>query len=306
MRYWLLPILLGLFSGVAAQSRVYKLDGTLGVESGETFIYKMIFTDSAGKISGHTVTFMNEGHDVKASLSGTIDPKTRTIAFRETGILENNGFYSVATICLVQARLKYTSQAGKMVLIGGISSFDASNASCTGGSISLSGDGVMLQELFTKAAPAAGLSTTAPAVPDAPKPKPKVVVVYDTAHTQPAKPSATVTDKVTQGKEKVIEWLSDEVMLDIWDGGKIDNDIVNVLFNGEPVLKKYVLVKDKKQLRLPLSGNGVDIITIFAVNEGNESPNTANIILTDGDKEYPVIAYNDVGKEAVIRIRKKK
>jgi hypothetical protein len=46
------------------------------------------------------------------------------------------------------------------------------------------------------------------------------------------------------------------------------------------------------------------VITIYAEEEGNEPPTTANMLLTDGSKQYPVIAYNNRGRQAVIRIRK--
>ena len=115
-----------------------------------------------------------------------------------------------------------------------------------------------------------------------------------------------VTDKITANIEKTYNWHSDTVVLDIWDGGSQDGDKITLLYNGKALLTHYLLVKEKKQLHIPLSGSNINTITILAENEGLEPPNTASLMLTDGQIRYSILAYNNKGQQAVIRIQKVK
>jgi len=282
---------------LAAQIRHFTLNGSLGVESGETFSYKLVCTDSGGTISGYGITYLREANDTKATVKGTIDRKQKTLSFTETEIAYNHGFKSNAVICLLRATLKYIPEGGRLILSGPVISADAGNGACSRGSIRFE-DEAALRELFreehtdTVKRPAART-----VVIRAPQPRTETATAQ---HTD----SAPVTEEITAGREKVYEWHTDTVILELWDGGRIDGDIITIRYNGHPILSRYTLAKEKKRILLPLSSTGTDSITIIADNMGNEPPNTANLLLRDGDREHTVVAYNDVGKEAVIRIRK--
>ena len=113
-------------------------------------------------------------------------------------------------------------------------------------------------------------------------------------------------EKVTAGVEKLYEWHSDTVVIDVWDGGTVDGDRITIQFNGQPVLTSYSLVKEKKQLRLPIAGAGVNTILIMAENEGYDPPNTASMLLTDGATRYSILAYNKKGNASLIKIKRVK
>lgn len=295
----------------SAQVQQFTLNGSLGVQGGGSFKYKMVFTDSFGYIKGYALTYEQENKDTRALITGGIDRVNRTLSFRETSIVSNNGFYSSVTICLIEASLQYKEENGMSTLSGTIVSSDLANASCSKGSL-LFIDKAELKRIFDEAPIAAAPgakppSAAAPVASAKPVEKPKAFrVVYDTAAAVPAVRNAPVKapDEITSGADQSYEWVSDTVVIDVWDGGRVDNDFVTILLNGQPILSRYQLVKEKKQLRLPLSGKATDVITITAVNEGNEPPNTANLLLTDGAVQHPVVAYNTIGKQAVIRLRR--
>jgi hypothetical protein len=124
--------------------------------------------------------------------------------------------------------------------------------------------------------------------------------------TAPAEiaPAPTPEEKITEGIEKTFTWKTDSAVIDVWDGGNVDGDRVTVLFNGRPLLTNYYLVKEKRQLRVRLSGNAVDTVTIVAINEGSDPPNTASLLFTDGPVQYGVLAYNKTGRKAVIKLKR--
>jgi hypothetical protein len=301
--FWLSPVLL------FAQKN-YKLQGYLAVPGGESFNYRIAFTDSLGVIDGYSLTYKDiDTKETKAWIQGSIDRKNKTLTFKETGIAYNHGFETNVVICLVDAVLKYEAINKGHILTGPIVSKDAGNAYCGGGSITFVNDDE-LQRLFAddqeKKDSVIAVKPAPIAVAQPQQPRKPIKVVYDTIRRQaPVADPVPHEDRITSGDVKVYEWESDTLVLDIWDGGHIDGDVVSVWFNGKAVLNNYTLTKDKKRLSIPLVPGIENILTIVAGNEGNEAPNTANLLLTDAAKNYPVIAYNEVGKKAIIRIKKK-
>jgi hypothetical protein len=276
------------------QSKEYALNGLITVEDGETFTYKIVFTDSANIINGYSLTYLQKDNETKAAIIGTIDREKRTLSFRETNIIYTQGGYqSKMVMCLVDAKLKYTHSNKGNILTGSLVSNEADNTACAKGNITFYDDDA-LRILFGKEEK---MDTTVVVgkhhIDDA-----KQITVT----TPPAEP--LVTDKVTAGKAKAYDWYTDTIAVDIWDGGHIDGDMVTLLYNSKPVLSRYVLTAQKKHLSIPISGNDVNTLTIVAENEGSEPSNTANMILTDGTTKYSVLAYDKAGERAVINIKK--
>ena len=288
MKYFVVILLACvLFLQANAQANPLTLKGTLTAEGGEAFTYKLVFTEHHGMITGDATTWKDPLHDTKATITGSIDRQRRTLTFRETGIVYNNNFESNATLCLISATLAYRQDNNGISLLGPITSTDVGNAGCSKGNIIFSVEDV-IKALFRNAPPDDSVTAVAaPVAPSAP------IVTAPTA-------------KITKGIEKSFEWNSDTVIVDVWDGGHIDGDVISLSFNGATVLDKYTLSAQKKQLRLPLISGTENSLSILAVSEGSEPETTANITLTDGRNQYPVIAYNKAGGTALVKIRKKK
>lgn len=300
--------ILSSYSLLHAQKNEYSLKGFMGVQGGESFTYKLELKDSVRNIlSGYAYTYLNEKNDVKTYVIAEADRDKKTLFIREATIIHNHYFESRALICLVESLLTYNNT--EHTLSGPLTTMTAGNgASCSKGSITFT-NVTELNNLFNPE-----LKGELPVAQAAQKPVPAKApkIVYDTLRK--SKP-ATVTTKpvpeikkpetITEGKDKTYRWQSDNIVLEIWDGNNEDNDRVTILFNGTELLKDYVLTKQKKKLSIPVGGNELNIITIVANNEGGDPPNTANILLSDNDVQYDVIAHNTIGKRALIKIMKK-
>ncbi len=298
----------------AQQQRRYELKGFMGVQGGESFTYKLDLHDSTGNIlSGYAYTYAKEPNSVKAYVTATVDRAGKTLNIREQEILSNNYFESRATICLVEALLTYNVQART---ISGplITKTSGNGANCSSGSITFS-SAAELDQLFNPPPPPAAEPATAKATTPAKTQPAKTNELLGpddnpfigNAAKQPRQQPAAVApkaDNITEGKDKTYLWKTGQVQLEVWDGNTVDNDKITILYNGQEILSNYVLTKEKKKLVLPIGGNELNIITVIALNEGNEPPNTANIQLTDGTETYDVIAHNTIGKRALIRIKK--
>ena len=110
--------------------------------------------------------------------------------------------------------------------------------------------------------------------------------------------------EITTGLKKQFDWKTDSCIVEVYDGGVVDGDIITVAFNNVEVLTRYTLVKKKYRFRLNLTEK-VSKIEIFAENEGKSPPNTANILLTDGNRHYRIKAYNEIGESAEILLKRK-
>lgn len=304
-RYRLLIVLFSILCfPVLAQQKDLVLNGYLGLEGAESFSFRLVLKDSSGTVNGYSYTWLNEKQDAKSSITGKVDKKAKTFSFKEGEIVYNNGFKSSATLCLINATLKYIPDgSGGFALSGPITSNDAGQASCSRGTL-IFPHSPALVSLFADESLVAPPQNAATSVVK----KPAVVkVVYDTARSTSNRATvAPQVPKITQGRMMEYEWNTDTVILDVWDGSTIDGDVITISFNSKPVLANYTLAKEKKRLAIPLSEAATDTLAIQAIREGNEPPTTADISLIDGSKRYSLVAYNAIGKKAYIIIRRKR
>ena len=288
----------------SAQPKKKELKGYLGVGGGESFDYKLVFTDSLGYIKGHSYTWLYQNAEVKAAISGYIDRGAQTITFREDSIIYNRGFQSNATICLINSTLSYRQEEGGNVFKGPTTSSDITNVACDAGSIVFQ-DSEALRALFVEQK-----APEPPKVAKVNNPSGKPIrIVYDTAASVQRRPVATgeptkQVEKITQGIEKIYDWHSDTILVHIWDGGRVDGDVISIYQNDVPVLRNYTIKKEPKQLALTFSGAKTEVFTIVAHHEGNEPPNTTDVLLVDGSIRHSILVYNYIGKKGIIKIRK--
>jgi hypothetical protein len=286
----------------------------------DSFPYKLVFTDSNGVIKGYSLTY-NEPDETKALVLGRLDRRNRTLTFKETQIVYSHGFHTDAFMCLINATLNYAYDHKGGIIKGTLTSAEADNTACSGG-ILLFKNTAEINNLFAvreeTVKPAAKRDTAVGKArnkkQEAPKNDDDVSItmkkkVRDTTSVKEAplpaeEPKPLVTEKITAGIEKSYDWISDSLILEIWDGGNLDGDRVTVEFNGTPYLKNYFLIKTRKQLRLPVQ-EGTNIITVVSDNEGSDPPNTATILLRDGTTLHSVLAYNPKGQKAIIKLLKK-
>ncbi len=78
---------------------------------------------------------------------------------------------------------------------------------------------------------------------------------------------------------------SKTVTIKIWDNEKEDGDIISVYLNGARIKKEITVKKTEHIFTLDLK-EGANTFKLFAHNEGQQSPNTAAILIDDGTQEY--------------------
>ncbi|MEP6927481.1 MAG: hypothetical protein ABI834_07585, partial [Ginsengibacter sp.] len=96
---------------------------------------------------------------------------------------------------------------------------------------------------------------------------------------------------------KTIHITQPSFRIDFYDNGEIDGDSITVIYNSKIILSHKMLSAKAITLTLSLDENITqNIITMYADNLGTIPPNTALMIVTDGDKRYEVRITSDTEK----------
>lgn len=104
-----------------------------------------------------------------------------------------------------------------------------------------------------------------------------------------------------------IEVDSDSVRVDFYDNGEIDGDSISVFFNNQLMAFSQKLSTRSIHFDLVLdSTKEYNELSMFADNLGTIPPNTALMIVTDGDKQHEIRLSSSLEKTAAVRIRRKK
>jgi len=101
---------------------------------------------------------------------------------------------------------------------------------------------------------------------------------------------------------KTIEIMNPTFRVDLYDNGDIDGDSISLFYNGKLLLSHKRLTD--KPLTLTLDANTGDQsneLTMYAENLGVIPPNTALMVVTDGDKRHEVRIASDLKRSGTIR-----
>jgi hypothetical protein len=100
---------------------------------------------------------------------------------------------------------------------------------------------------------------------------------------------------------QTINVINDKVKLELYDNGDIDGDSVSIFYNGQVLLSHKKLTDQAIKLDLPVNDNDENELVMYADNLGTIPPNTALMIVTDGNKRYEVRITSDLKKSGVIK-----
>lgn len=107
--------------------------------------------------------------------------------------------------------------------------------------------------------------------------------------------------------QQEITVTSDSLRISFYDNGDVDGDSISVFVNGTPVLARQELDVRGLNLYIKLdSTKDVNEISMFAENLGKLPPNTALMVVFDGETRKEVYLSSSLTQNASVRIRRKK
>jgi hypothetical protein len=101
---------------------------------------------------------------------------------------------------------------------------------------------------------------------------------------------------------KTIEITGANFNVALYDNGAVDGDSISLFYNGKLILSHKMLSEKPITLNLDATSNhAVNELTMYADNLGTIPPNTALMVVTDGDNRYEVRISSDLKKSGTIR-----
>ena len=140
-----------------------------------------------------------------------------------------------------------------------------------------------------------------------------VTVKFDTAEKIITKVSPQIEKLIPSDFEKrnnallqtvIVEHPS--VKIELYDNGEVDGDSVSLFYNGRVLLAHKMLSEKPILIELPVNPDDENELVMYADNLGTLPPNTALMIVRDGNKRYEVRITSDLKKSGTIRFVHKK
>ncbi len=134
------------------------------------------------------------------------------------------------------------------------------------------------------------------------------------AETKPEDPvqkdMLAISEKFKKRKQilgRVLEVSSDSVRLSFYDNAEVDGDSISVFINRQLVLAHQELSERAFNLYVKLDSlKEINEVSMFAENLGKYPPNTALMVVNDGDKRYEVFMSSDFNGNATIQLKRKR
>lgn len=314
-------------------------EGGFGISGFDDDIkYVLELTTEGSRVFGYSYTYFHEGvkrYYTICRLTGTLNRETNDLVVTEVERTKYNTPPDFQN-CFQTHRLHYERDSGMEVLRGTWIPAPNQGKGCGSGTTVLSRrivDALPIGYMPHKSKPVAKApvkrklhKSSVAVVPKKHTPKPPV-----TAKALPKKPTMQKTESVqslvtkkdflnqdvenpapispnAKGFEirrkdivKTILITQPTFKLDFYDSGEIDGDSISVFYNGKVVLSHKRLSDKPISLTLSIDKNvPVNIVTMYADNLGTIPPNTALMIVTDGDKRYEVRIESDTEKSGSV------
>ncbi|MCG7858553.1 hypothetical protein MD537_16340 [Flavihumibacter sediminis] len=99
---------------------------------------------------------------------------------------------------------------------------------------------------------------------------------------------------------------SDSIRVSFYDNGDIDGDTISVFLNGNPVVEKQMISAKATTIYIKLDPTKeFNDLAMFAENLGRIPPNTALMVVYDGDNPQEIFLTSNLQQNGTVRIRKK-
>lgn len=118
--------------------------------------------------------------------------------------------------------------------------------------------------------------------------------------------AAHVAERKTEAPQ-FVNYVSDSLVLILYDNGEIDGDTVSVLLNGAMFMEKQGLKTSAIKKTIYITpGNEELTLVLYAENLGKYPPNTGLLVVYDGEDRHQLRFSADLRKNASVVFRRKK
>lgn len=268
----------------------HEFIGAVKLNDSTVISYLINFSENNGNVTGYSITDLLGPDETKNIIKGRYDVQTKEFSFEEDDIEYTKSEYLPQDFCYIHFNGKLKISNKSSFIKGKFNGFFKNNQACIDGEIHLIGSEqlyVKLNKLDDKVAKSRRIDSVA-------KSKISFVKMLDSIKTNSLK----------EGENTSVFWNSNKLVLEIWDAGKEDGDIVSIFVNENLVLDKFMISHKPKMIEVELLEKLTEI-RIEAINIGDISPNTANIKLFDSNKKIDLFTDLSYRKSTTITVVKR-
>ena len=276
MRYIIL-LTIALTNTYSYSQNTFNYLGTLVLANNTPISFTLELEEDNGIVNGYSITNINTPDETKSEISGLYFKKDKSFQLQETQILQTKSEAALNTFCYISMNLSIKGKFGAKRLEGAFTGNFLDSIECASGKIILM-ERTKLEKKIEKI-------------------KRKVEIKYQ--DTALVKKTQILKDR----EDFRINWEGNKLSLFIWDANMEDGDKIELTINGDIILDDFETTNKRKKIKYKLA-EGENIIEIKATNLGTSPPNTSRIELVDNKTKYPVITQLELGKTAIIKIKK--
>lgn len=305
---------------------------------GDRCEYVLELEANGTKVTGYSYTYFSEAgkrYYTICRLTGKIIKGSKSVEVTEVERTKTNVPNNIRN-CFQIHKLTYYKQGDEESLEGSWMPAPNQEGDCGYGTTSLSRR--LLQKntaIFNNVKPRTETKQIAKTVTPPQKPKtvsppvaknnppqkiqvPQQVVVADKTKTDPRIDNPTVAkvdaiekknvdvgnnfEKRSNNLIKTIEIDNETFRVDLYDNGEIDGDSISLFYNGRLLLSHKRLSDKAITLTLKVENKkDINELVMYAENLGEIPPNTALMVVTDGDSRYEVRILSDLKNSGAIR-----
>jgi hypothetical protein len=231
--------------------------------------YKLAFEVKDNVIEGYSITDAGGPHETKSNIKGSYNTDDKELVFNEYDIVYTKSPITELDFCLVNFKGKMRNLEKNKPFSGDFSGLYPDGKACLDGQIIMS----PLAQVEKRAKKADKMIQKSKRFAKKIKDNISATTALDTL-------SMSV---VKTGENLNVFTKTKNVIVAIYDAGKVDDDRINLYIDGKLILSNYAIEKNRKEIPITITKE-FTVIKVEALNEGTSAPNTVKVEINDGQR----------------------
>lgn len=236
-------------------------------------------------IHGYSISDIGGPYETKSLIKGVFNRKT--LSFKEYKTLYTKAKFNDLDFCYIDFKQKLKKLDDKTTIKGSFQGFFDDNSPCFDGNLTLKSISYInkkKEKIISKIQKSKRIQK---------------ILKKNNLPTKNLNPNGL--NIIKKGQNTGVFFDSENLVIEVWDNGQIDNDVINLYINSKKKLRNFSLIEHKEIIRYKLTKK-TTILEIESVSEGETKKTTSSIRLIDGEKSHEILTSLNKGEKTTITI----